>query len=213
MEDTHDRPPTSQETLNILRGVGSGRLTRTEAAGRARLRIGFHTPGGYAWSTPPDPLVNRVFAVLLACDISEVDFISHTAPYFFRESDLQVWQDALEHRDAPVSTRGHLQPKRPHQFRPAELVAVLHANVDWLCVRLSLDHFRGLDDLDYYKQLLFDDSNGRQVMLMSRPRGPSPSEVEVFLERGRLGWDAELSGLLALLGLERRTLAWSRGIG
>ncbi|HYW07018.1 MAG TPA: hypothetical protein VE913_08690 [Longimicrobium sp.] len=75
-----------------------------------------------------------------------------------------------------------------------------------VCERLAVPGLHGLNDLDYFEMVVFNDPRGRQIFLDWHMRARVPGAV-LYLE-SEVGADDTLTGLLTLLPLDRTAVPW-----
>src|SRR5215217_7356725 len=191
-------PPTQAEILAAFAGVLAGTATREATAAWARARRDAPPMRGQFGALPHGRLLGSAFWALLASDVTEGTWTAAGPPYFMRDADIAAWAAALRDEPAPLVAPGQLQPLSAQEGRLAPMaVATLDVPARTLAARLGLQTLRGLDDLDFYEELVFHDPEGRQLLLSWRPRGPRPDEAELYLEADGGGWAPGLGEVLA----------------
>jgi hypothetical protein len=196
------------EVARMIASALDGRISRRELAAWASAR-----DAGYA---RPNPFGNTTegraawFALraLTAADISEaLDTARPGKPYFVRDEDLREWAAVARQEDWSGNHPLGIRPKRLHQTPMAPFAAaLLDVTPSTVCERLAVPSWRGLDDLDYYEMMVFDDACGRQIFLDWHMRAPGPDAV-LYLE-SEADADDTLADLLSLLHLDRTAVTW-----
>jgi hypothetical protein len=79
--------------------------------------------------------------------------------------------------------------------------------VDEIKERTALRDVRGLDDLDYYTEFLFEATWGEQYMFESRPRA-FPTQQVLYIDGRSEDARGSLEKILPVLGLTWEDLTW-----
>ena len=189
--------------------TATGALPRRQAADWARERLPSQSNPAFSFPKGPDgTLAWFAMAALASADLSpRLDRQEFGPPYFIREHDLHEWALTLRGTDWLGTNPYALQPKRMHQLRRTPIdVAMLAIPVELVIERLAVPSLRGLDDLDYYEQIIFDDLWERQIFLSWYKRGPSP-DARLCLEEGADAANV-IDALLRALGVDEHVVSW-----
>ncbi|HEX8430070.1 MAG TPA: hypothetical protein VF625_02240 [Longimicrobium sp.] len=199
---------TISEVARLIAATLEGRISRRELAARASAcDAGYGRSNPFGNTTEGRAALSALWA-LLAADISEdLDMDRPGKPHFIRDDDLREWAAILHKEDWSGNHPLGIRTKRLHQIATAPFAAaLLNVSPSTVCERLGVTSLRGLDDLDYFQMVLFDDARGRQVFLDWHMRAPMP-DATLYLE-SEVDADDTLADLLSLLDLDRSAVTW-----
>ena len=186
-------------------------MRRAEAARWAADRYPAPPRPGPFVGHPLSWVAEDALAALACADLStDLEMQVMGEPYFIRRHDLLERSLALQEKDWIGKHPRALRPKRLHRMRPAGVVAArLRISADRATEMLEVNSLRGLDALDYYEQILFDDRQGRQVLLTWYLREPV-RDGELRIEES-VDADGVISSFLRLLGCGEEIVSWRPG--
>jgi hypothetical protein len=197
-----------RELISVLEGTARGTIPRREAVEWARARYPSPVrPSPFA-GLPLARIADDAVAALSCAELStDLDLQAVGDPYFMRVQDFRERSLALQEKNWIGKHPKALRPKRLHQMRPAPFVAArLETTAEFAVSRLGVASLRGVDELDYYEQILFDDRRGRQVFLNWWMREPI-RDASLLLEL-ETGGEEVISSLLRLLGCDDQVVLW-----
>jgi hypothetical protein len=143
---------------------------------------------------------------LRAANVSE-GLTGDGPPYFLRDEDLYEWAATLRREPAEQQHPRGLRRLRFHEVEPAPVeAATITVQPEEVCAQLELSHLRGLDELDYYRTVLFRDAAAHQIILNWYERSGS-RDAHLHLPDGT-HVEEVLTSLCDLLALPPSSVTW-----